>query len=78
MIRQWGLSDQRSASTRTFKPTPGDFHLFICSVGTPISALHNLMDDFSIPRENIIYQSIQCENDVHPGGSRNTLIILKT
>ncbi len=78
MIRQWNVGKQFYKNSRTFVPTPGDFHLFILSKGITIGYLHQIMVEEKIPRENIIYQSIECENDVHPGASQNQLVIIKT
>jgi len=78
MIRQWNLSREGYPGSGVFTPTPGDYHLFICSHGTSFTYLEALMKKHNIPKENIVYKSIDCRNDVHPGSSRNTLYIIKT
>lgn len=81
MIRQWNLgreADYYLGNQGVFTPTPGDFHLFICSTGTPKSRLIELLAKHSLSEKNIIYESIKCRNDVHPGRSENTLFVVKT
>lgn len=78
MIRQWNLSREAYMDSAVFTPTPGDYHLFICSRGTSFERLKDLMRKHNIPEESIVYKSINCRNDVHPGSSRNTLYIIKT
>lgn len=81
MIRQWNLgreSDYYARNRGVFTPTPGDFHLFICSAGTPKSRLIELLHKHSLSEKNIIYESIKCRNDVHPDRSENVLFVVKT
>lgn len=81
MIRQWNLgreSDFYERNRGVFTPTPGDFHLFICSLGQPKSKLIELLHKHGLSEKNIIYESIKCRNDVHPGRSTNVLFVVKT
>jgi len=43
MIRQWNLSREGYRDSGVFTPTPGDYHLFICSYGTSFTQLEDLM-----------------------------------
>ena len=81
MIRQWNLGRENDSYARNggvFTPTPGDFHLFICSAGIPKSRLIELLHKHSLSEKNIIYESIKCRNDVHPNRSENVLFVVKT
>ena len=81
MIRQWNLGRESGYYERhrgVFTPTPGDFHLFICSLGQPKSRLIELLHKHGLSEKNIIYESIKCRNDVHPARSENVLFVVKT
>ena len=79
MIRQWSITrENNSYIGGVFTPTPGDFHLFICSLGQPKSKLIELLHKHGLSEKNIIYESIKCRNDVHPGRSTNVLFVVKT
>ena len=81
MIRQWNLGREWNyyeGNYGVFTPTPGDFHLFICSLGQPKSKLIELLQKHGLSEKNIIYESIKCRNDVHPRVSQNVLFVVKT